>query len=116
MVALILDDQPDIAEMMRDLVEDRGYTVYTAYSCDQAIEVTKRNEIDIFVVDINLGQPGKNGDDFARSVQGKGKLIMFTGLDLDASILRGIEYSAFFTKGSVREFLLTMEELKKEYA
>ena len=64
---VLVEDQEDAREMMRALLELRGHSVVEAADGLEAIEVIRREQPDVAVVDIGL--PVVSGYDVARSVR-----------------------------------------------
>lgn len=56
---LIVDDAPDVAEMMAMLMRHAGYAVTTAHSATVALELAGRERFDLIVSDI--GMPSIDG-------------------------------------------------------
>jgi two-component system, cell cycle sensor histidine kinase and response regulator CckA len=58
---LLVDDEPDIRKVARDMLEAMGYGVYTAGDGNAALELyrAKQNQIDMVILDIVM--PGMNG-------------------------------------------------------
>lgn len=59
---LVVDDEPAILEIARELLEEYGYTVITAESGEKALGIYagKKAEIDLILLD--LGMPGLGGE------------------------------------------------------
>ena len=51
---LIIEDEIDLNDSLKEIFEKEGYNVFSAYSYDEAAKKIKE-EIDIFLIDINLG-------------------------------------------------------------
>jgi DNA-binding NtrC family response regulator len=56
---LIVDDEPIVRESIRDWLIDAGYQVATAESGEGALEIIKKQDFGIMIVDVRL--PGKTG-------------------------------------------------------
>ncbi len=56
---LIVDDEPDFVMMLKQTLQDEGYTVEVAYNGVEAIEKVKKNPPDAIVLDIMM--PEKDG-------------------------------------------------------
>ncbi len=77
---LIIDDDPDILETLRTLLEAEGYQVTTCLSGDQAKEHLRKDHFSCILVDIFL--PDYNGLDFVHEVQEQGvqtPVVIITG-------------------------------------
>jgi PAS domain S-box-containing protein len=53
---LLVEDEALIAISEKNALEDYGYSVITATTGEKAIEIVKANEIDLILMDINLGK------------------------------------------------------------
>jgi len=56
---LVVEDDADVSESIKDLLEVKGYMVTVAPSGEEAVEYAKRHTEDIILLDIGL--PGMNG-------------------------------------------------------
>jgi DNA-binding response OmpR family regulator len=64
---LICEDEPDIAELMRQMLENQGYRCDIANSANQALSMLKQRRYDAMTLDIML--PGKDGIAFLRQLR-----------------------------------------------
>lgn len=64
-LVLVIEDNDDVREMLRLLLEMEGYTVATADAGDGAIGML-RSGLKPGVILLDLNMPGKNGDQFRR--------------------------------------------------
>jgi len=57
---LIVDDDPDITEAMKVVLETEGYTVYTAKDKEDGMEQLKTTKLDLIILDVimNGGRDG----------------------------------------------------------
>jgi CheY-like chemotaxis protein len=61
--ALVVDDAPDVTEMIAMFLEHAGYDAVMAYSAAEALQAVQQRRFDVIVSDI--GMPGMNGYDLA---------------------------------------------------
>ena len=62
---LVVDDEPEILEVVRRLLEPLGYTVLTAASAREALEVAEQGaQLDLLLADVII--PGMNGTELAK--------------------------------------------------
>ena len=61
--ALIVDDAPDVTEMIATLLQHAGYDAVMAFSAPEALEVAQAAQFEVVISDI--GMPGMNGYDLA---------------------------------------------------
>ena len=62
---LLADDDPDIREIGRILLESEGYDVITAKDGDEAVALSSP-DIDLYILDIMM--PGKSGYQACREI------------------------------------------------
>jgi CheY-like chemotaxis protein len=65
--ALVVDDCPDIAEMLAMVLRHSGYDATTAHSAQDALTAAFAQHFDLVVSDI--GMPGMNGYELARALR-----------------------------------------------
>lgn len=56
---LVVDDEPEILEMYREIFGKAGYTVFAAASAEEALELVAEHPIWVMFLDLKL--PGMNG-------------------------------------------------------
>jgi CheY-like chemotaxis protein len=64
---LVVDDEPDARELVRNLLEECSARVTTASSSDEALRLVRSERFDVLVSDI--GMPEKDGHELMRSVR-----------------------------------------------
>ena len=64
---LIIDDDEDLSQIISDMLEFSGYSVTTASSGDEAIELLSSNSYHVILLDINL--PDTNGFELCRQLR-----------------------------------------------
>jgi two-component system response regulator HydG len=77
---MVVDDDPAICEAIKDVLEERGYKVYTAGDYDEATLLACEEPIAIFLIDIKL--PTRNGLETylaLREIDPTATAIMITG-------------------------------------
>jgi CheY-like chemotaxis protein len=102
--ALIVDDAPDIVEMLGLLMRRAGYTVVTASSAPDALKVAQEDVLfDVVVSDI--GMPGMTGYELAEALRAlpdyvSVPMVALTGFAMYADRERALEagFNAFLTK------------------
>lgn len=77
---LIVDDELEIVDMLKEVLADRGYTVDKAADASQALELIRQNIYDAAILDFNL--PDMNGVMLHRQIrqidQELGQKTLFT--------------------------------------
>ncbi|MDD7910951.1 MULTISPECIES: response regulator [Pseudovibrio] len=91
---LIVDDDEEIASLTAEFLQDRGYTVLTANSAEEAHGVLEANEVDLMVLDIML--PGESGLALCQRVRKSSKLpiIIISAITGDTERIVGLELGA----------------------
>jgi len=77
---LVVDDDPNIRDTAKDILEDAGYTILTAESCAEALQALAASSVDVAIVDFNL--PDGHGADLAvraKEIQPKLAVLLLTG-------------------------------------
>ncbi len=100
---LIADDEPDILEIVQYNLQNEGYEVATAKNGNEAIELAKRFNPDLIILDIMM--PGKNGIEVCnilrmQPVFNDTLIIFLTALSDEVTEVKGLETGAddFITK------------------
>ncbi|WP_409346735.1 response regulator transcription factor [Paenibacillus sp. MBLB4367] len=64
---LIVDDDKEIVELMKDFLEDEQFSVAEAYNASQAIEALDRIRVDCILMDVMM--PGQSGLELCRQIR-----------------------------------------------
>jgi len=94
---LIADDEPDILEIIQFNLQAEGYEVITAKNGDEAIELAKKHEPDLIILDIMM--PGKNGIEVCNLLRlqplfNDTLIVFLTALSDEVTEIRGLETGA----------------------
>src|SRR5579862_2442435 len=94
---LVVDDNPDMAQLMSELLQSRGYDVVTVRDADQAEVEVRRHAPDLILSDVVM--PGRSGYEFCHQIKEDvaTRLIPFlliTGLSDREDKVKGIEAGA----------------------
>ncbi len=89
---LIVDDEPDICEILRFNLEKEGYEVLTAESADEGHEIVCSHAIDLILLDVMMTP--KSGFEWARELKSDSKtvdipIIFCTAKTLEDDLLQG---------------------------
>jgi len=87
---LVVDDDPDIVELLRDFLENDHFHVKTACDTAQAWDIFKKNSVDCIVLDIMM--PGQNGFEFCRRIRGESNvpILFLSARSDDVDKIRGL--------------------------
>ena len=101
--ALVVDDAPDVTEMIATLLQFAGYHAVMAYSAPEALEAARAEQFEVVVSDI--GMPGMSGYDLAVALRALPEyrsvpLIAVTGFSMYDDRSRALEsgFNAHMTK------------------
>lgn len=108
---LIVEDEPEVREMIRFILEPQGYHVNEATNAQEARYQLARHKYDLILMDWML--PGRSGLDLTRELKQKAQndappIIMLTARSEEADKINGLESGAddYITKPfSTREML-----------
>jgi DNA-binding response OmpR family regulator len=91
---LVVDDEPQIVQLVRDYLEHGGFKVLTAADGQSALRTAATQHPDLVVLD--LGLPGIDGLDVTRSLRRNGTvpIIMLTARTDESDKLVGLELGA----------------------
>jgi DNA-binding response OmpR family regulator len=81
---LIVDDDPDMVEAGRIVLEKEGYTVKSASNVDEGLAALEEFRPELLILDVMMEEPD-DGLRFARQVRRKGNtlpILMLTGVNL----------------------------------
>lgn len=92
---LIIDDDPVIVKYLRMLFEDNGYTVCTATSSQEGLEVVRKERPDMITLDLEM--PGEWGPRFYRKLRKDKELretpiLVISGIDGDHAIKDAVAF------------------------
>ncbi len=75
---LVVDDEPDFCEALRDLLKGNGFSVTEAYDGEQALAAYKRERPDVVLLDIRM--PGQSGLEVLKAMgqQSQDTLVIMT--------------------------------------
>ncbi|MDT7688921.1 MAG: hypothetical protein QOE46_1680 [Acidobacteriota bacterium] len=100
---LVVDDAPDVTEMIALLMSYAGYQVATAFSAAEAFDAARSGRFDAVISDI--GMPGMNGYQLAEALRAlpgyeSTPLIAVTGFTMydDRERARAAGFDGFLTK------------------
>jgi CheY-like chemotaxis protein len=101
--ALVVDDAPDVTEMIAMFLEHAGYDAVMAFSAAEALNVVEQDHFDVIVSDI--GMPGMNGYDLAVALRAMPEysnipMVAVTGFSMYDDHGRALEsgFNAHMTK------------------
>jgi DNA-binding NtrC family response regulator len=112
---LVVDDEPQITDVLRQFLEADGYEVFTADTAESGLNILKENVIDVVISDESM--PGMSGTTFLGIVRSEFPdtvRILLTGLTDFDTALNAInigEIYRFFTKPcNFKELRVTLKQ------
>lgn len=115
---LVIDDDPDICDMVIEYLSKNDMRVSAAKSGREMFEVIDREAIDLVLLDLRL--PGEDGMQLARTLRERSILpiVLLTGRNEEADRVMGLELGAddYVTKPfSLRELLARVRAVLRRY-
>jgi DNA-binding response OmpR family regulator len=91
---LIIEDEAELAKVLRSYLENAGFDVLTSYQGDTGLETWRSSHPDLVILDLNL--PGMDGLDVARTIRQERDtpIIMVTARVEETDKLIGLELGA----------------------
>lgn len=91
---LVVDDEPDIVQLMSDFLRAEGYEVVTAASGHDALAALRHQRVDCMLLDVMM--PGISGFDLLRQVRATGDLpvLILSARQDDSDKIRGLGLGA----------------------
>ena len=91
---LVVEDDPDIQELLRTFLEDAGYRVEVASDGVEAISLFSKSEYDLILLDIML--PKIDGYGVCELIRRESEvpIVMLTALDAESDQIKGFDLMA----------------------
>ncbi len=110
---MVVDDEGSIREMMTRAFTKAGYSVQTAESAEEALDLIKTYKYQVFFLDLNL--PSMNGLELCRYIRSDNPLTITYAVTGYASIFEVFEcreagFEDYFTKPVSMKILLDAAE------
>jgi len=93
---LVVDDEPDSVELLKEFLSTKGYEVITASSGEAALRKAKEERPHLILLDVRM--PGMSGLDVLRQIRESDKevgIIMVTGVNEEETGRQALEMGAF---------------------
>src|SRR5580700_3330259 len=94
---LVVDDDEDTRELLREILNEEGYRVTTSGSGEEALEIGQREFFDVIISDMKLG-PELDGLDVLRaykSIQPESEVILITAFGSMETAIEAVKAGAF---------------------
>ncbi|MDT8340352.1 MAG: response regulator transcription factor [Longimicrobiales bacterium] len=92
---LVVDDQPDVVDVIRQGLEQAGHRVTAAATGEEGLEQALLGSHDVIVLDVIL--PGMDGFEVARQIRDRGvttPILMLTSRDQERDVVEGLSRGA----------------------
>jgi len=92
---LVVDDEPGVRDLLRDVLEVAGYQTELASNGAEALDLLRRHDCDLCIVDINM--PTMDGFEFLaklREHDTKTPVLMLSARDSPVDVAKGLRYGA----------------------
>jgi len=92
---LIVDDEPGVRDLLRDALEVAGYSTELASNGAEALDLLRRHDCDLCIVDINM--PTMDGFEFLaklREHDTQTPVLMLSARDSPVDVAKGLRYGA----------------------
>lgn len=110
---IIVEDEPSLVFTLEDTLENEGYNTFVAEKGDDAVDIVKRESLDLMILDLML--PGMSGYDVCKKVRSMNytfPIIMLTARDQEIDKVTGLNIGAddYITKPfGVKELLARIQ-------
>ncbi len=99
---LVVDDEEDLRDIMRRMLDRRGFHAIVAGDSEEAIATCREYDGDIDVLLTDLGLPGVSGGDLSRTASAlrpSMRVVYISGLPKDIAVTKGlIDHDALLVK------------------
>ena len=95
MRVLIVEDERDMAEVLKNALEEEDYFVSLAFDGVSGLEIARSYEFDVIILDVML--PKLDGFEVARRLRDKGNrtpILMLTARDTVPDVVKGLDLGA----------------------
>lgn len=93
LTVLVVDDEDDLREVIRRILQRRGFTALVASDADQAVAVCRDYPDEIHVLLTDLSMPGMPGQELARragEVRPGMRVVYVSGTSRDIAVGQGV--------------------------
>lgn len=91
---LIIEDEPEIANLIRLYLEKEGISVFHTISGEEGLQIIDQGKVDLIVLDINL--PGMDGFEFLKTLRKKHEIpvVILSARQDDSDMIMGFGIGA----------------------
>jgi DNA-binding response OmpR family regulator len=111
---LLVDDEKVFVDTLANRLKRRGFTVSKAYSGSDGIQLLRKQDYDVAIVDLKMeDMDGLEVLKIFRKMVPQLRVIMLTGHGSETAARQGIEYGAFDYLSKPCEFEELLEKIMK---
>ena len=121
MSVLLVDDQPDLSEALKCLLEEEGFVVTVAHDGSNALACIEKKLPDVLITD--LAMPGMKGPELLEQLRTRWgndvRVIVYTGYPDGELMSRALQYSPFTLLnkgGDMAQFIRAIREVTQGLA
>ncbi len=94
MPILVVEDEPDLSDLLRYILRRAGHDVIVAFDGDAALRLWREQNPELVLLDIGL--PRKDGWEVCRAIRNESPtpIVILTGADADEDVVRGLDLGA----------------------
>ncbi|MFD0522655.1 response regulator [Paractinoplanes durhamensis] len=119
-MVLVVDDEEDLRDIMRRMLERRGFSTLVAASANEALQLCRDHPgaIDIVLADLGLPNMGHEFADSAAVLRPDARTVFMSGLPRDLAIAEGVitEYEMLMKKPFSTEELIDALRALSEFS
>lgn len=94
---LVVDDDPETQDLLREVLNEQGYKVFTSGSAEEALKIGEEENFDVIISDMKLGS-NLSGLDVLRaykSIQPDSEVILITAFGSMETAIEAVKAGAF---------------------
>jgi len=110
---LVVDDDENLLDMLKEYLETRGYICYTATNGEDALKTLNTNNIALAVIDVRMPRmSGLKLLSTIKSIKRDFPIILMTGFELSQREIATMQYKAdaYVTKPFSMDFIVRLIE------
>ena len=110
---LLVDDDENLLDMLKEYLETRGYVCYTATNGEDALKTLNTNYIGIAVIDVRMPRmSGLKLLSTIKSIMREFPIILMTGFELSQREISSMQFKAdaYVTKPFSMDYIVKMIE------
>ncbi len=93
---LVVDDEPQVCEVIKDFLKNEGYEVFTAYTAEKGLDIIAKHVVELVITDFRL--PGMDGIELIKKIKEFDPsidVIMLTGYPSIDTAVEAVKLGAY---------------------